>query len=143
MKERNVRLLAVGGIVLVIAVLVVGGWVVFGRSPSQSGELYEDPQGRFTMQVDPSWEQVETGGRYTQFKVPDPPQNMYLLVLEASTIDEAFSQAFDTLGSDQALLKGGGSASFGDWQAYTQMDAAELTHGLAGQIVETTPTSWS
>ena len=135
MNERNVRLLVVGGIVLVIAVIVVGGWVMFGRSPSQSGDLYADPQGRFTMQVDPSWEQVDTGGRYTQFKVPDPPQNMYLLVLEASTVDEAFSQAFDTLGFDPGLLKGGGVASVGDWQLYTQTDAAELTYGLAGQIV--------
>jgi CubicO group peptidase (beta-lactamase class C family) len=108
---------------------------MFGRAPMQSGDLYEDPQGRFTMQVDPNWEQVETGGRYTQFKVTDPPLNLYVLVLKASSVDEAYSQAFDTLGFDPGLLKGGGYANFGDWQAYTQADAAELTHGLAGQIV--------
>jgi CubicO group peptidase (beta-lactamase class C family) len=135
MNKRNVKLLIVGGLVLVIAGLVVGGLVMSGRLPSQSGDIYEDPQGRFTMEVDPSWEQVETDGRYIQFKTPDPPVNMYLLVLEASTIDEAFSQAFDALGFDPGLLQGGGFASFGDWQAYTQQDAAELTYGLAGQIV--------
>ena len=69
---------------------------MLGRLPWQSGNLYEDPQGRFTMEVDPSWEQVETDGRYTQFKVPNPPMNMYLLVLKASTIEDAFSQAFET-----------------------------------------------
>src|SRR5512139_1340210 len=135
MNTRRVWLWIVGGVVLVIAVLVVGVRVMFGRSPSQSSELYEDPQGRFTMQVDPSWEQVETDGRFAQFKVPDPPLTMYFLVIDASTIEEAYSQAFNTLGFDPGLLEGGGYANFGDWQAYTQTDAAELTYGLAGQIV--------
>jgi CubicO group peptidase (beta-lactamase class C family) len=124
-----------GVFVLLIAGLVVGGLGLFGRLPWQGGDLYEDPQGRFTMEVDPSWEQVETDGRYTQFKVADPPVNMYVLVLKAGTIEDAYSQAFDVLGFDPGLLQGGGFASFGDWQAYTQMDAAELSYGLAGQIV--------
>ena len=52
------------------------------------------------MEVDPSWEQVETDGPYTQFKVADPPMNMYLLVLKASTVKDAFSQALETAGFD-------------------------------------------
>ena len=83
-----------GGIVLLIAGVIVGGLGLFSLLPWQSGDLYEDPQGRFTMQLDPGWEQVETDGPYTQFKLPDPPINMYLLVLKTSTIEDAFSQAF-------------------------------------------------
>jgi CubicO group peptidase (beta-lactamase class C family) len=124
-----------GVFVLLIAGIVVGGLGLFGRLPWQGGDLYEDPQGRFTMQVDPSWEQVETDGHYTQFKVADPPVNMYVLALKAVTIEDAYSKAFDVLGFDPGLLQGGGFTSFGDWQAYTQMDAAELSYGLAGQIV--------
>jgi len=135
MNKRKVWIWIAGGVVLLIAGLFVGGLGIVGRLPWQSGDLYEDPQGRFTMQVDPSWEQVETDGRYTQFKVPDPPVNIYMLVLRSETIDGAFSQAFEDLGFDPGLLTGGGFASFGDWQAYTQTDAAELTYGLAGQIV--------
>jgi len=135
MNKRNVRYWIIGGIVVLIAGLVVGGLGMFGLLPWQGGDLYEDPQGRFTMEVDPSWEEVETDGRYTQFKVADPAMNMYMLVLKASTIDDAYSQAFDALGFDPGLLEGGGFANFGDWQAYTQEDAAELTYGLAGQIV--------
>jgi len=135
MNKRNVRYWIIGGIVVLIAGLVVGGLNIFGLLPWQGGDLYEDPQGRFTMEVDPSWEEVETDGRYTQFKVADPAMNMYMLVLKASTIDDAYSQAFDALGFDPGLLEGGGFANFGDWQAYTQEDAAELTYGLAGQIV--------
>ena len=36
---------------------------------------------------------------------------------------------------DQGLLAGGGETTFGDWQAYSQNDAAGLSYGLAGQIV--------
>jgi len=134
-NKRKVWVVIVGVIVILIAVLAVGGLSLLGLLPWQHGDLYEDPQGRFSMQVDPSWEEVETDGRYAQFKVPDPPVNIYLLVLETSTVDNAFSRAFEVLGFDQELLKGGGFANFGDWQAYTKTDAAELTYGLAGQIV--------
>jgi CubicO group peptidase (beta-lactamase class C family) len=134
MNRRKVWFWLAGGVIL-IAGLVVGGLVMFNRLTGQSGNLYEDPQGRFSMQVDPGWEQVETDGPYAQFKVPDPALNLYFLVLGASTVEEAFSQAFAVLGFDQGLLKGGGFASAGDWQLYTQQDAAELTYGLAGQLV--------
>ena len=107
MNKRKGWFWELGVVVLLIAGLFVGGLGMLGRLPWQSGDLYEDPQGRFTMEVDPSWEQVETDGRYTQFKVANPPLNMYLLVLKASTIDDAFSQAFEVLGFDPGLLTGG------------------------------------
>lgn len=135
MKKQKVWVWIIGGTVLLIASLIVGGLSMFNLLPWQRGDLYEDPQGRFTMQVDPNWEQVATDGRYTQFKVADPPVNLYVLVFRSGTVDEAYSQAFEKLGFDQQLLKGGGFASIGDWEAYTQTDAAELTYGLAGQIV--------
>jgi hypothetical protein len=123
MKKRKAKFWAIGGIVVLIAGLF-GSLGLFGLLPWQGGELYKDPQRRFTMQVDPSWEQVERGERYAHFKIADPPQNLYVLVLEAGTVDDAYSQAFEALGFDQRLLKGGGIGTFGEWQAYTQMDAA-------------------
>jgi len=135
MKQRKVWLWIAGVIVLVIAGAIVGGLGMSGRFSGQEGDLYKDPQRRFTMEVDPSWEQVQTDGRYTQFKVPNPPINMYLLVLKASTIEDAFSQAFETLGFDAGLLTGGAVTNLGKWQAYASEDAAGLTYGLAGQIV--------
>lgn len=60
---------------------------------------------------------------------------MYLLVLKASTINDAFAQALTTLGFDPGLLTGGTQTSFGEWQAYGNVDSAGLTNGLAGQIV--------
>ena len=134
MKKQKLWILGTGGFFL-FTVLFLGGLGIFGRLPWQSGDLYADPQGRFTVEIDPSWELLQTDGSYAQFKVQDPPVNMYLLVLEAGTLDDAFSQAFEVLGFDPGLLKGGGYANFDDWQAYTLDDAAGLNYGLAGQIV--------
>jgi CubicO group peptidase (beta-lactamase class C family) len=122
----------VGSGLLMLVGLLAGGCGLFQR-PSLT--LYEDPQGRFTMEVDPDWEQVETDGSYAQFSSADPAMQVYLLVLDAGTVDEAFAQAFGVLGFDPGLLQGGGFASLGDWEAYTQRDAADLTYALAAQVV--------
>jgi len=136
-RAAQKRWILISGVFFFIIVgLLLGVLGIFGRLPWQkSGDLYEDPQGRFTMKIDPSWEKVETDGPYTQFKVADPPMNMYVLVLEASTIDDAFSQAFEVVEFDPGLLTGGKVAIFDDWQAYVQEDTAGLSYGLAGQIV--------
>jgi hypothetical protein len=73
-----------GRLPLLIAGLVVDRPGIFG----QSGERYEDPQGRFTMQIDPNWERVETDGDYTQFKLPDPPIHVYVLVCEPGKVSQ-------------------------------------------------------
>jgi CubicO group peptidase (beta-lactamase class C family) len=135
MNKRKVLLWIGGGLALLIAGVFVGVMGVLGRLPWQGGNLYEDPHGRFTMEVDPSWEQVETDGSYTQFKVPDPPINIYVLVLKSGTIEDAFFQAMEVVGFDPGLLVGDSVTTFGDWYAYQETDAAGLTYGLAGQIV--------
>jgi len=135
MNKRKVWLWIAGVVVLLIAGAFVGGLGMLGMLPWQRGNVFEDPQGRFTIEIDPSWEQVETDGSYTQFKVPEPPINLYLLVLNAGTVDEAFSQTMDVLGFDPGLLNGDSTTTFGDWQAYQQDDSAGLTYGMAGQVV--------
>lgn len=134
MNTKKARFWAISGIVLIIAGLSTG-MGLFGASLWQKGELYQDPQGRFSMEIDPAWEKIETDGSYAQFKVTDPPLNLYVLALDVATIDEAFSRSFQVLGFPPELLQGGGFAAIGDWELYTQMDPQGLTYGLAGQIV--------
>ncbi len=134
MSKNKIWLWIAGGVLLLSGLIAVG-LSVFGLLPRQSGEIYEDPQGRFTMEVDPSWEQVKADGPYVQYKIADPALDLYVLVVQAGTMDEAYAQAFELLEFDPTLLKGGGYASFDDWQAYTQTDEAELAYGVAGQIV--------
>jgi CubicO group peptidase (beta-lactamase class C family) len=135
MNKRKVRFWMIVVFVLLIAGLLMGGLDIFGLLPWQHGKLYEDPRGRFTIETDPSWEQVKTDGRYVQFKVPDPAMNMYLLVLDAGTVDDAFAQAIKVVGFDPGLLGGDNVTTFGDWQAYQQSDSEGISYGLAGQIV--------
>ena len=132
MNKRKLWPWIIGGIVLIFGVLL-GGLSMLGRLPWQKGDLYEDPQGRYSLEVGP-WERVETDDPYTQFKLAEPSMNLYLLVLEAKPINDAFSQALEIVGFDPAILTGD-VVTIGDWQASNVEDAAGLNYGLAGQTV--------
>lgn len=133
MNKRKVWYWIIGVFFLLVAGLVIGGLGLFGRLPWQGGDLYQDPQGRYSMQVGP-WQQVKTDGRYTQFKLVEPSMNMYLLVLKAGNVNDAFAQAMGSLGFDPGILSGE-LLTIGDWQASNVEDTAGLNYGLAGQIV--------
>jgi CubicO group peptidase (beta-lactamase class C family) len=133
MNKRKLGFWIVAGSVLLIGGLFVGGLGMLGRLPWQSGDLYEDPQRRFSMEVGP-WEHVETDGSYTQFKLAEPSVNLYVFVFEAQPIDDAFSQAFEIIGFDTGILTGDLN-SIGDWQASSIADPAGFNYGLAGQTV--------
>ncbi len=138
MQTKNVRFWNISVIVMVIAGLFVAGLGNFGLLPWQSGKasgnLYQDPQGRFTMTLGPGWEQVQTSGSYVQFKEQDPPYIFNVFVLKASAINDAFSTALQAVGLDPSLLNRGGRAQIGDWQAVNIVDTAGRNNGLAGQI---------
>ncbi len=136
--QQRLRFWNISVIVIVIAALFVSGLGLLGLLPWQSGQasgnLYQDPQGRFTMTLGTGWEQVQTDGSYVQFKEQDPPYLFNMLVLKASTIDDAFSKALQAFGLDPALLNRGGRAQLGDWQAVNIVDTTGRNNGLAGQI---------
>jgi hypothetical protein len=50
-----------GGFVL-LAGIAPGGLALLGHRASRAGTRCEDPQRRFSMRIDPSWELVETDG---------------------------------------------------------------------------------
>lgn len=135
MKQRKLWFWIIGG-VLVISGLVVGGLGMFGRLPWQRGEVYDDPQGRFTLAPGSGWEQVATNQPYMQFHLAEPPMTLYMLVIPTPTVKEAFAQAAGVVGMDPALLTGGTVAQIQDWEAYSAEDSAGLIYGLAGQVVE-------
>lgn len=134
MNKQKLLLWSIG-VILLIAGLFVGALSILGRLPWQKGDLYTDPQGRFTVELGPDWEQVQADGSYMQFHLADPPLNMYLLVIETTAVDEAFSRAAEVVGFDPVLLTGGSIGKIEDWQVYRQADAAGLEYGLAGQII--------
>jgi CubicO group peptidase (beta-lactamase class C family) len=135
MNKRELRFWIVGGFVLLIGALLAGALGIQGHLPWQKGDLYADPQGRFTVVLSPEWEQVKTDGPYLQFHLADPPFTIYLLALETNATEDAFSQAIEVVGLDPALLTGGAMARIEEWQVYKKEDFAGLEHGLASQIV--------
>lgn len=134
MNKRKILFPIFGGVIL-LAGLFIAGLGVMGRLPWQRGDLYADPQGRFSIELGTGWEQVPTDGPYMQFHLAEPSLNMYLLVLETSTVDDAFSRAAEMVGFDPGLLTGGAIARIEDWQVYKNEDTAGVEYGLAGQIV--------
>lgn len=134
MEKRKAWLWLVGGFAPIIAGLFVGGLGVASLLTWQSGDVYEDPLGRFSMQTGP-WQAVETDRPYAQFKLANPSMNMYLLVLKARTINEAFTQALELVGFDPDLLSGGPVVIVGNWRTYSRKDSAGFSYGLAGQFV--------
>ncbi len=54
----------------------LGVMALLGVLPWQAGTLYEDPQGRFSVKVEPGWERVAADGDYLQYKMPDPPMDI-------------------------------------------------------------------
>lgn len=126
----------IGGLVLLcLAGLLAAVLGFLGLLPWQAGSVYQDPLRRYTIEIDPRWEQVAADGPYAQFHIPDPPLKVYILVIEAGTVDAAFSEAVAALGFDPRLLQGGSVAIFGDWQAYANEGPDGLNYGLAGQVV--------
>jgi hypothetical protein len=134
-NKRKILFVIITGIFL-LAGSFMGVLGMLGFLPWQSGDLYADPQGRFTLEVGPGWEQVQTDQPYTQFHVADPPVTMYVLAIPAGTVDEAFVQAAGIAGMDPALLKGGAIAQIEDWQAYSTQDASGPAIGSARLVVE-------
>ncbi len=92
MNKRIVWISISLGLILLVIGLFFGWLDLTGRLPWQSGNLYKDPQGRFTMSIDPTWEQMETDGSYAAYRVLNPAMHMYMLALKASTVEDAFSQ---------------------------------------------------
>lgn len=129
----------IGGGVLVIAVVAIALLGFLGQLPWQASDRYDDPAGRFSMEIGPAWEEVETGdAAYTQFRIEEPPMDFYVFDAKVDTIEAAFAQAFEHLGFDRALIAAGSGGSIGDWEVLAIEDAAGLAYGLAGQAVKET-----
>ena len=136
MNTRKKLFWILSGALLLVGALVPVWFGLQGQLPWQRGDVYSDPQGRFSLAPGSGWEQVQTDQPYMQLHLSNPPMTLYVLVIPTPTTEEAFAQATDMVGMDRALLTGGDVAQIQDWQAYSTEDSAGLIYGLAGQVVE-------
>jgi hypothetical protein len=63
-----------------------------------AGNVYQDPEGRFSMTLVGEWTPVETDGTYVQFAYADMPLNMSLVTVESDDLEAAVDAALRQVG---------------------------------------------
>lgn len=84
-------------------------------TPTPAGNVYQDPEGRFTFPLIGDWTQVETDGPYALFEVPGLDFNMYVLSVESDDLAAAEEAALRQIDIDPSALTKTNEAKFGDW----------------------------
>ncbi len=105
MNKRKVWFWIIGGVVLVIAGLFVGGLGILAVSPGRAASSMKTRKGALPWRLTPVGNRSRRMGPTRSLGAGNPPMNMYLLVLKASTIDDAFSQAIKVVGFDPGTTR--------------------------------------
>jgi CubicO group peptidase (beta-lactamase class C family) len=79
------------------------------------GNVYEDPQDRFTIPLVGNWAQVETDGTYALFEVPGLDLSMYVVTVESDDLEAGADVALRQIGIDPSALTKRDDGSLGDW----------------------------
>ena len=53
---------------------------------AERGNVYEDPEGRFSIPLVGDWTEVKTDGTYAKFALATPPLDMYIVTAESSDL---------------------------------------------------------
>ena len=77
--------------------------------------VYEDPQGRFSMPLIGSWERLDTDEPFALFQVPGVDFTMAVLTVETDDLAVAEMAALRLVGIDPEVLTQTGSTGLGDW----------------------------
>jgi len=70
----------------------------------QEGNVYEDPEGRFSIPLVGDWTEVKTDGTYAQFALAEPPLNMHLVTVESDDLYAGIDAALRKIDVDPAAL---------------------------------------
>ncbi len=71
---------------------------------AQAGNIYEDPEGRFTIPLVGDWTQIETDGTYAKFALSEPSLNMHLVTVESDDLYAGIDAALRKIDADPATL---------------------------------------
>ncbi|NIN96657.1 MAG: hypothetical protein GTO49_17150, partial [Anaerolineae bacterium] len=69
-----------------------------------AGNVYQDPEGRFSLTLVGDWTPVETDGTYAQFAYVNEPLNMSLVTVETDDLEAGVDAALTQIGVDPAAL---------------------------------------
>ena len=85
------------------------------EQPAPAGNVYEDPEGRFTLPLVGNWTQVETDEADALFEVPGLDLNMYVVTVESDDLAAGAEAALRQIGIDPSALTKTNETKLGDW----------------------------
>ncbi len=100
-----------------------------GPASADRGNVYEDPEGRFSIPLVGEWTQVDTDGTYAKFALSEPPLDMYIVTAEFSDLETGMDEALRKIDIDTAALTLQDTGNFGNWNIfyYTLGDGKGVT----------------
>jgi CubicO group peptidase (beta-lactamase class C family) len=84
-------------------------------TPTPAGNVYQDPEGRFSITLVGDWTPVETDGPYALFEVPGLDLNMYVVTVESDDLETGQEAALRQIDIDPSALTKTDETKFGDW----------------------------
>lgn len=82
---------------------------------AEPGNVYRDPEGRFSITLAGDWTRVETDGTYVQLAYAGLPINLSLVTVEADAVEASVDAAVRQVGVDPAALTETGRSSWDRW----------------------------
>jgi hypothetical protein len=73
-------------------------------APGPSGDVYGDPEGRFSLPLVGDWTPVETDGSFALFTLADPAIELYVVTVESNDFDAVVDAALSQIGVDASTL---------------------------------------
>ena len=85
---------------------------------SMRAEVYEDPEGRFSIPLVGDWTPVESDGTYALFELTGFPLNMYIVTVESDDLEASIDTALRQVGVDPAALTETLLSSWDRWSLF-------------------------
>jgi len=85
---------------------------------AERGNVYEDPEGRFSIPLVGDWTEIETDGTYAKFALAELPLDMYVVTAESSDLEAGIDEALRKLDIDPAALTLKDTGKFSNWTIF-------------------------
>jgi hypothetical protein len=131
LKDKNIWIIF--GWIILTSVSFTGA-ILLGLWISPDSRIYfEEPNGHYTMRVNPDWALVETEGEYVQINVEYPPATIYMYVCENESMEEALPFVLKELGLRTDLFVQQNPSKIRDWDTFLVETEEDISVGLACQ----------
>jgi D-alanyl-D-alanine carboxypeptidase len=99
------------------------------EQPAPAGNVYQDPEGRFSITLVGDWTPVETDGTYVQVAYADAPLILSLVTVESDDLEAGVDAVLRQVGLDPAALTETNRSSWDKWDIflYTLGDGQGVT----------------